>query len=145
MSLFCRAALHRGECNRTLPSAAVHLCCVTAHLSGQQSSLGVIAVTQTSCEPILQSSTEQWGIQFALPSVAVHGCCVTAHLYEEQIFIGVIAETQTSCEPVLQSSTAQRGMQSDPAQCCSAFVLCHCTPVWTAKLLRCNCSDPSQL
>ena len=85
-------------------------------------------MTQTSCEPELQSSTGQWGMQFALLSAAVHGCCVTAHLYEEQISIGVIAETQTS-EPVLQSSTAQRGMQSDPAQCCSAFLLCHCTPV----------------
>ena len=84
-------------------------------------------------------------MQFALPSAAVHFCCGTELLYEEQISMSVTVVTQTSCEPELRSSTAQRGMQSDPAQCCSAFVLCHCTPVWTAKLLRCNCSDPSQL
>ena len=71
-----------------LPSAAVHGCCVTAHLYEQQISVGVIAVTQTSCEPVLQSNTEQWGMQFALPSAAVHGCCVIAHLYEQQISVG---------------------------------------------------------
>ena len=43
-----------------LTSAAVHFCCVTAHLYGQQSSLGVIAVTQASYESVLQSSTKQW-------------------------------------------------------------------------------------
>ena len=43
-----------------LLSAAVHFCCVTAHLYGQQSSLGVIAVTQASYESVLQSRTKQW-------------------------------------------------------------------------------------
>ena len=84
---------------------------VTAHLYEEQISVGVIAVTQVSCEPVLQSSTEQWGMQFALPSAAVHCYWVTAHLYEEQISVGVIAVTQVSCEPVLQSSTEQWGMQ----------------------------------
>ena len=68
-------------------------------------------------------------MQFALPSAAVHFCCGTELLYEEQISMSATVETQTSCEPVLQSSTTQRGTQSDPAQCCSEFLLCHCTPV----------------
>ena len=66
-------------------------------------SMGVIAVTQISCEPVLQSSTEHWGMQFA----AVHGYCVPAHMYGQQVSFGVIAVTQTSCEPVVQSSTEQ--------------------------------------
>ncbi len=56
---------------------------------------------------VLQSSTEQWEMQFAMPSAAVHGYWATAHLYEQQISIGVIAATQTSCEPVLRRSTEQ--------------------------------------
>jgi len=79
-----------------LTSAAVHWCCITAHLCGYQISIGVIAVTQACCEPVLQSSTEQQGSYFALISAAVHRCCITAHLYEEQF---------------LQSSTAQQGSE----------------------------------
>ena len=41
-------------------SAAVHNCWLTAHLNEEQISIGVIAVTQACCEPVLQSSTEQW-------------------------------------------------------------------------------------
>ncbi len=67
-------------------------------------------MTQASCEPELQSSTEQWKMPFALPSAAVHGYWVTAYLYQEQISMGVIAVTQISCEPVLQSSTEQWGL-----------------------------------
>ena len=91
-------------------SAAVHSSWLTAHLYEEQISIGVIAVTQTCCEPVLQSSTEQWGMHFAQTSAAVHLSWLTAHLYEEQISIGVIAVTQTCCEPVLQSSTEQWGM-----------------------------------
>ncbi len=68
-------------------------------------------MTQTSCEPVLQSSTAQRGMQFALLSATVHFFCATALLYEEQISIGVTAVTQTSCEPILQSSTEKWGMQ----------------------------------
>ena len=93
-----------------MPSAAVHLSWFTAQLYEEQISIGVIAVTQACCEPVLQSSTEQWGMHFALPSAAVHLSWFTAHLYEEQISIGVIAVTQACCEPVLQSSTEQWGM-----------------------------------
>jgi len=43
------------------------------------------------CEPVLQSSTEQWGLHFTLNLAAVHWSWVTAHLYEEQTSIGVHA------------------------------------------------------
>ncbi len=56
-------------------------------------SMNVVAVTQACKESVLQSTTEQWGKQFALSSVAVHWCWVTAHLYEQQMSIGVIAVT----------------------------------------------------
>ncbi len=69
--------------------------------------MGVTAVTQVCCEPVLQSYTEQWEVHFALISAAVQWCWVTAHLYEQQISIGVIAVTQACCEPVLQSNTGQ--------------------------------------
>ena len=86
-------------------SAAVHCCWLTAHLYEEQISIGVIAVTQTCCEPVLQSSTEQRGMHFAQISAAVHSSWLTAHLYEGQVFTGVIAKTQACCELVLQSST----------------------------------------
>ena len=86
-------------------SAAVHVSWLTAHLYEEQISIGVIAVTQTCCEPVLQSSTEQWGMHFAQISAAVHSSWLTAHLYEGQVFTGVIAKTQACCELVLQSST----------------------------------------
>ena len=74
-------------------SVAVHWCWVTAHLYEEQISIAVFAVTQACCEPVLQSSPEQWGMLFAKNSVALHWCWVTAHLYEEQISMGVIALT----------------------------------------------------
>ena len=42
-------------------------------------------------EPVLQSSTKQWGLHFALNLAAVHWCWVTAHLYAEHIPTGVSA------------------------------------------------------
>ncbi len=87
--------------------AAVQFCCLTGHLYEEQIPIGAIAVTQACCEPVLQSTTEQWGMHFAQTRDAVHFCCLTAHLYEEQISIGAIAVTQACCEPVLQSSTGQ--------------------------------------
>ena len=55
-----------------LSSAAVHWCCITAHLYEQQISIAVFAVTQACSEPDLQISTEQWGACFALTTAAVH-------------------------------------------------------------------------
>jgi hypothetical protein len=107
VSLFCRAALNSKGSYFALTSAAEHWCCITAHLYEEQISTGLIAVAQACCEPVLQSSTEQWGIYFILTSAAVHWCCITAHLYEEQSSIGAIAVAQACCEPVLQSSTEQ--------------------------------------
>ncbi len=73
-----------------LASAAVLWCCITAHLYEEQISIGVTPVAQACCEPVLQSSTEQWGSFSALDSAAVLWCCITAPLYEEQISTGVI-------------------------------------------------------
>ena len=88
-------------------SAALHFCWFTAYLYEEQISIGVVALTQACCEPVLQSSTEQWRLHLALNSAALHFCWLTAHLYKEQISIGVIAVTQACCELVLQSSTEQ--------------------------------------
>ncbi len=52
-------------------SVAVLLCWVSAHLYGEQISTGVFAVPQGCCQHGLQSSTEQWVLQFARISVAV--------------------------------------------------------------------------
>ena len=67
-------------------------------------------MVQAGCEPVLQSSTEQQGSNFALNSAAVHWHCITAHLYKEQISIGVSAVAKSCCEPVLQSTTEQWGV-----------------------------------
>ena len=42
-------------------------------------------------EAVLQSSTEEWGLQLALNRAAVHWCWVIAHLCEEPISIGISA------------------------------------------------------
>ena len=55
-----------------LISAAVHFFWITALLCEEQMSIGVIAVTQACCEPVLQSNTEQWGMRFTLVTAAVH-------------------------------------------------------------------------
>ena len=70
----------------------------------------VLLQSQACCEPVLQSTSEQWGMQFDQTSAGLHFCWLTAHLYEEQFSIGAIAVTQACCEPVLQSTTEQWGM-----------------------------------
>jgi len=89
--------------------AAMHLCCITAHLYEVQISIGVFAMAQACCEPVLQRSTEQQGSCLALTVSAVLWCCITAHLNEEQFSIGVFAMAQACCDPVLQMSTEQQG------------------------------------
>ena len=74
------------------------------HLYEGQIFIGVSAVVQACCKPVLQSSSEQWGLHFAENSVAVPWCWGTEHLYEEQTFIGVMAVIQACYKPVLQSS-----------------------------------------
>ena len=66
-------------------------------------------MAQACCEPVLQSSIQQWGSYIALTSVALLWCCITATLYEEQNSIGAIAVAQACCEPVLQTSIQQWG------------------------------------
>jgi len=90
--------------------AAVHQSWVTADLYEQQISIGVIAVTQGCCQPVLQSSPEQQGMPFVLSRAAVHQIWVTADLYQQQISICEIAVTQGCCQPVLLSSPEPEGM-----------------------------------
>ena len=49
----------------------MHCWWVTGHLYEQRTLIGVIAVTQACCQPLLQTSTEQWGLHVALSSA---GC-----------------------------------------------------------------------
>ena len=85
-------------------SAAVHFVCIIADLDEQQILIGVTAVSQGCCQPVLQSSLEQWGVQFAKNSAAVHWVCITADQYEQETFIGVTAVSHRCCQPVLHSS-----------------------------------------
>ncbi len=88
-------------------SAAVHWFRINAHLYEQQIIIGVNAVSQGCCQPVLQSSIVQWRMHFAKNSAAVHWFCIIADLYEQQMFIGVIAVSQGCCQAVLQSSIVQ--------------------------------------
>ena len=80
-----------------LTSAAVLCCCISAHLCGEQISIGTFAVAQACCEPVLQSCIEQWAGYVALTSAAVLCCCISAHLCGEQISIGVTAVAHPYC------------------------------------------------
>ena len=71
----------------------MHQCTATLR-NTEQIFIGVFAVIQACCKPVLLSSSDQWALHFPLISVAVHWCWVTAHLCEEQIFIGVFAVIQ---------------------------------------------------
>ena len=83
----------------------------------------IVYAHHAQCFPL-----QQWQMHFALTSAALHFCCLTAHLYAEQIFTDVAAVTQTCCEPVLQSNTDQGGNALCLDQCCTVFLLAHCTP-----------------
>ena len=85
-------------------TAAVHWDCIIADLDEQEILIGVTAVSQSCCQPVLQSSLEQWGVRFAKNSAAVHWVCITADQYERETFIGVTAVSQRCCQPVLHSS-----------------------------------------
>jgi len=69
---------------------------VNAHLCEEQIFTGVFAVAPACYQPVLQSSTEQWGMHSASTSAAVPWWWVPAHLYEEQIFIG-FCEVAPAC------------------------------------------------
>ena len=58
--------------NFALKSAAMQFCWVAEHLYDEQTSIGVIAVTQGCCDPVLHNSIEQWRLYFALKSAALH-------------------------------------------------------------------------
>jgi len=46
-------------------SVALDLSWLTAHLYEEQFSIEAVARIQACCEPVLQSTTEQWGMHFA--------------------------------------------------------------------------------
>ena len=83
----CEASLQSSteqqESYVALTSAAVHWCCITAHLYEEQIPIVVSAVAQGCCEASLQSSTEQQESYFALTSAAVHLSCILAYLHEQ--------------------------------------------------------------
>jgi len=83
------------ESSSALTSAGVLWCCITAHLGGEQTCIGVIAVAQACCWPVLQSSTEQQESSLALTSAGVLWCCIIAHLCGEQTCLDVIAVTRS--------------------------------------------------
>ncbi len=88
-------------------SAALHFCWLTAHLYEDQISIGVTAVAQGCFQPVLQSSTEQWGLHVALKRAAMHWCWVTAHMCEQHISIGELqwhkAASSLFCRAALNS------------------------------------------
>ena len=145
MSLFCKAALNSGECIllwtvlQCLGEWSLDTCMKSIIL------IGVFAETQDRCQPVLQSSTEQWGMHFALDSAAVPWSLVSAHLHEEQISTGVFAVTQACCQAGLQSSTEQWGMHSalDSAAVPWSLVSAHLYEEQNTH--RCICSDTSLL
>ena len=122
----------------------MHLCWTTADLYVDQILLSVVAVTQACCQAVLQSSTEQWGMQVALTSGAMNWCWVTADLYVDKILVGAIAVTQACCQAVLQSSTEQWEMQF-ALTTVAVHLLDHCRPVCRPNLDECSCSDTSLL
>ena len=88
-------------------SAAVHWVRIIADLDEQEILIGVTAVSQSCCQPVLQSSLEQWGVRFAKNSAAVHWVCITADQYERESFIGVTAVSQGCHQPDLHSNIEQ--------------------------------------
>ncbi len=88
-------------------TAAVHWDCIIADLDEQEILIGVTAVSESCCQPVLQSSLEQWGVQFAKNSAAVHWVRIIADLDEQQILIGVTAVSQGCYQPDLHSNIEQ--------------------------------------
>ncbi|DBA89324.1 TPA: hypothetical protein ACH3X2_004768 [Trebouxia sp. C0005] len=107
VSLFCRAALNIGDFILPKPvlqcigAGSLHTCMKSKF------SQVLLQRYNACCEPVLQSSTEQWGMHFAQTSAALHVCWLTAHLYE----------FMNSGDCICQN------------QCHTAFVLGHCKTV----------------
>ena len=126
MSLFCIALLNSGKYAQI--SAAVQWCWCIQHLYEEAISIGVIAVTQGSCEPVLQSTAEQWEMHFAQISAAVQWLWCIQHLYEDAI--SIIAVTEDCCEQTRLTSasvTEQQGCRQHAHRghlwCCSDDLL----------------------
>ena len=98
------------------------------------------------CKPVLQGSTELWGLQFASNSVAVHWCWDTADLCEQQILIGVSAVSHC----LLQACLAEAPKQAVfPCTCTCGDLFCiQCALTQhqcTAARFRAKCSPHCSL
>jgi len=62
---------------------------VFAHLCKEQTFVNAAAAIQACCGPVLQSSTQQWGMPCAE---------VTAHLCAKRIFMSAVASSQACCQ-----------------------------------------------
>ena len=154
VSLFCTAALSRGQLHFAKSRVALHCCWATAHLSGKQISIGVFAVAQACCQPVLHSSTEQGATalcqkQRVLALLLGHCTTCIERKYPRCICsgtsLGVFAVAQACFQPVLHSSAEQGAIALCQKQCGLALLLGHCTPVLKANLHRCICSGTSLL
>ena len=112
--------------------------------------LGAIAVTQACCEPVVQCTTDQWGLHFAQTNAAVHFCWLTAQLYEEPISSsGQNAVSTVQCcyakqAHSRQSFTAVTPMcwvtaqlfQEQIAKCSAALFRAKCTQHCSVRLCK---------
>ena len=71
--------------------------------------MGITAMTQSCCQPVLGSCAEPEGNCSALNKAAVPLALRSASLYEKPICIGLSAVTQGCCQPDLHSSTELEG------------------------------------
>ena len=58
---------------------------MTAHLYEQQISTGVIPVVLACCQPVLQSSSEQWGSFSALTVLQCFGAASLVHVHVARV------------------------------------------------------------
>ena len=93
------------------------------------------------CEAVLQSSTEQWGLQFALSTAAVQFCWVSAHLNEMHFTIGAIAVKHcllACCSVVLCKTGSQQPCATavTPMKICSSHMCAVMQHQCTAALVK---------
>jgi len=120
----CFAEQHRAVGNAFCQEQVLQcIGVVSLQTFGTSIFIGVVALPQGCCQPVLQSSIEQWKKHFAKHKVLLHWSCTIADLYEQQTFIGVIALSKGCCQPVLQSSIEQWGFLFSKK---SAAVHCFC-------------------
>ena len=86
-----------------------------------------------SCEPVLQSSTEQWGAHFAKTSAAVHWCWLTAHL--------AVNQHQCTAQGKMSSPRFSAALQKTGSQ----LALCHRVYTYPDLLFIHVCNEPAPM